>query len=208
MYLQQPMAFSAAPTRFLPGLLALFANTGVLYLFAVGLGVAPSPINPTKPFEYSDVPQKQNPVTTTGPHEPTDTINIDRRLPLIPVDEPELIVEANNPTNIPTTTITGGVVEPTAPALPLVQPRLTRHVEPTYPLVSRANDEEGTVQLQIYVGPNGGVLDARIERTSGFRRLDEAALKTVRAWRFTPAMRGTQAVATWVSVPVTFELHR
>jgi protein TonB len=37
-------------------------------------------------------------------------------------------------------------------------------------------------------------------------RLDEAALVTVKKWRFVPARRGGEAVSAWVVVPIAFSL--
>jgi protein TonB len=69
-------------------------------------------------------------------------------------------------------------------------------------------EEEGTVLLRVTIGTNGRVEAVEIEESSGFPRLDQAALKAIRAWRFAPATRGGQAVASWVTVPVTFQLRR
>ena len=40
------------------------------------------------------------------------------------------------------------------------------------------------------------------------QRLDEAAQKTVRNWRFIPAKRGDTAVQSFVLVPIIFKLEQ
>src|SRR5262245_3023537 len=56
---------------------------------------------------------------------------------------------------------------------------------PEYPASSVRKAEEGTVQLLLYVLPNGRVGDAKVSRSSGFRSLDEAATREAkRSWRF------------------------
>ena len=41
-----------------------------------------------------------------------------------------------------------------------------------------------------------------------FAHLDEAALETVKKWKFTPARQGNVPVAAWVLVPIAFRLER
>jgi len=45
-----------------------------------------------------------------------------------------------------------------------------------------------------------------LKSTSGSERLDQAALDAVRQWRFVPAKRGSEAIAAWVVVPISFSL--
>jgi protein TonB len=77
---------------------------------------------------------------------------------------------------------------------------------PAYPALSRRLGEEGRVLLRVYVDPDG--LPARVElrTSSGFPRLDDVALETVRRWRFVPARQGENPVAAWVLVPIAFSL--
>ena len=49
----------------------------------------------------------------------------------------------------------------------------------------------------------------RVEQSSGFARLDEAAVEVVqKRWRFVPAQEDGRAVAAWVLVPMIFELKK
>jgi len=77
---------------------------------------------------------------------------------------------------------------------------------PSYPYLSRKAREEGVVTLRVLVSADGRAKQLSIEGSSGFERLDEEALKTVRRWRFLPARRAGEAVEAWVLVPVTFAL--
>jgi protein TonB len=85
--------------------------------------------------------------------------------------------------------------------------RVLSSPEPMYPLVSRARDEAGTVFVKVMISPYGIASDAQVAKSSGYPRLDEAAIKAVKGWRFAPAKRGSQAIATWVTVPVKFVLN-
>ena len=79
---------------------------------------------------------------------------------------------------------------------------------PEYPRSSLRRREEGTVLVVLEIGADGRVLAARLEESSGFPRLDEAALRGLRAWRFRPATKGGVAVACSHLQRVTFCLAR
>ena len=79
---------------------------------------------------------------------------------------------------------------------------------PRYPIESRRQHEEGTVRLRVLISAQGLVEDVKVAKSSGFDRLDDAALDAVRKWRFRP---GTQAgtpveAAGFLSIP--FKLTR
>jgi protein TonB len=44
-------------------------------------------------------------------------------------------------------------------------------------------------------------------RSSGYPKLDEAALRVAHTWRFIPGTRDGSAVAMWKQVPITFRLQ-
>jgi TonB family protein len=48
-------------------------------------------------------------------------------------------------------------------------------------------EEEGTVTLKFLIGVDGKVIQADIEKTSGFTRLDEAARNALSKCQFRPA---------------------
>jgi protein TonB len=54
------------------------------------------------------------------------------------------------------------------------------------------------------VTPQGLPESVVVNQSSGFSRLDEAALAAVRQWRFVPARSGTEAIADSVTVPIIF----
>ncbi len=77
---------------------------------------------------------------------------------------------------------------------------------PVYPRRSRMLEEEGIVKLQVHVSAEGNALAVQLFKSSGFSRLDDAALNAVKSWRFVPAKRGDQSIEGWVIVPVSFKL--
>ncbi|AOF83765.1 hypothetical protein BSY238_3332 [Methyloversatilis sp. RAC08] len=101
---------------------------------------------------------------------------------------------------------------PVAAPPPLEPPRFDAaylsNPKPAYPMLSRRAGEEGRVMLRVMVEANGMPSKVDIEKSSGFPRLDEAALDAVRKWKFVPARRGNEAVAESVMVPLSFSLPR
>jgi protein TonB len=78
---------------------------------------------------------------------------------------------------------------------------------PVYPAVARRRHWEGLVLLKAFVTAQGHCGQISVNRSSGHEALDEAALDAVRKWRFVPAKRGEVAQASWVTVPIEFELR-
>jgi protein TonB len=78
--------------------------------------------------------------------------------------------------------------------------------EPDYPSLSKRLGEEGRVLLRVLVNVEGRPDQVELRQSSGHARLDQAALDTVRRWRFSPARKGSDLIAAWVLVPLSFQL--
>ena len=75
-----------------------------------------------------------------------------------------------------------------------------------YPPMARRDEIQGTVRLLIHVDRNGAVRD--VELQTGVRAdLDSAAMAGARTLRFTPGRDGQVPVATWVTLPVRYQLE-
>lgn len=79
-------------------------------------------------------------------------------------------------------------------------------VHPTYPRVSQRHGEEGTVSLSIQVHSNGQAGEVSVLQSSGYRRLDDAAIKAVRATTFTPARHLERNIDSTIELSFTFQL--
>lgn len=86
-------------------------------------------------------------------------------------------------------------------------PRYESNPLPKYPYLARQRHWEGRVWLLATVSGEGRVLDLEVSSSSGYGLLDKSAMKTVRRWRFVPAMRGGVPVASQVRIPVEFRLQ-
>ena len=87
---------------------------------------------------------------------------------------------------------------------------LAGNAAPSYPAQALRSGAEGSVLARLQVGADGKVNDVSIVRRDGVRdrNLDRAVIDATRQWRFEPAMRDGQAVASVVQVPVDFRTRR
>ncbi len=93
--------------------------------------------------------------------------------------------------------ITGAAVDPHHPL-----------TQPPYPMTAIRNNEEGSVALEVLVGVDGRVHDARIARSSGSDRLDKAAIAEARSrWQLRPATRDGVPFEQWLTLRVVFRLE-
>lgn len=72
--------------------------------------------------------------------------------------------------------------------------RLLEGRPPRYPMESRRKKEQGTVVVRLLIGTDGRVQQISIAQSSGFDRLDQAALQAIRTWRWQPTIRDGQPV--------------
>ena len=85
--------------------------------------------------------------------------------------------------------------------------RYARIAKPKYPRHARKMGWEGTTLLRVLVNQKGKTQLIEISHSSGFATLDKAAMKAVKRWRFHPARSGTEAVESWVKIPIVFNLE-
>jgi protein TonB len=99
---------------------------------------------------------------------------------------------------------------PAAPArieLPSSDAAYLNNPKPSYPALSRRLGEQGKVVVRVLIGVDGTAQQAEIRASSGYERLDQAALATVRSWRYVPGKRGGVPEAMWFNVPINFVLE-
>jgi protein TonB len=96
-------------------------------------------------------------------------------------------------------------VAPAAPVrtAPIVKGSNCR--EPEFPPASERLGEYGSVIVALLVGVDGKVIDSRVEQSSGFPRLDQAALKGLTRCRFTPGTVDGVPESSWHLMRYTFE---
>ncbi len=78
--------------------------------------------------------------------------------------------------------------------------------KPVYPRLAIKQGIEGDVALNVRVSESGHVAQVSIISPSGSTLLDNAAVESVRTWRFTPAYRDGRPSETVTTVPIQFRL--
>ncbi len=152
---------------------------------------------------------KPQPVTKPQPVRQTPSLQRPQPLPVIEA------TQSNQPApNSPIATPLES--KPAPPAVPAPEPisqarfdaDYLKNPAPTYPPLSRRMGEEGKVVLRVSVSAQGTAESVEIKTSSGSQRLDAAAQKTVRVWKFIPAKRADIAIQSFVLVPIIFKLEQ
>ncbi|QEL57074.1 energy transducer TonB [Chromobacterium paludis] len=165
----------------------------------------PTPAAPAKPrqTEAKPTPIKTAPPT---PRLQTSQTPIDTPAPAQAISapaQPAASLAADAPKTNDKPAATG---KPQAITEPLARGGYLNNPAPTYPSESQEDGEAGTVRLRVHVSAQGLPLDVSVQQSSGFFRLDRAALAAVKRWRFIPAKRGDESIAYTFIVPVEFSL--
>src|SRR5579875_3547211 len=78
---------------------------------------------------------------------------------------------------------------------------------PKYPIEALRQGHQGEVILDVTIDASGNVLDVKVEKSSGYRELDRAAVEAARKWRFNPGLKNGKPVGGVVRIPVNFSLQ-
>ncbi|MCU0760641.1 MAG: energy transducer TonB [Steroidobacteraceae bacterium] len=196
------------------GLVLVVAAHGALaWLLVNGLGLRIALPTVAEPLQARMI---DDPEARVAPPPPPAAPAVPRRQEVTPPppDIPTIVEEAPTAPSVPTATggsdtVPGGeaIAAPRREAVSVD----ARHplTQPPYPAASVRFGEEGTVTLELRVGRDGRVLDARVLRSSGYPRLDAAAIAESRhTWRLRPAREDGRAVEASYTVRVSFRLDR
>ena len=75
-----------------------------------------------------------------------------------------------------------------------------------YPKAALMNEEQGTVSMMFLVSADGRVLESKLDKSSGFKSLDKAALNAVSACKFKPGSKDGKPDSTWTKVEYNWSL--
>ena len=174
-------------------------------------GLEPEPVPEPEPPPILQQEEAPVELPEPPPQEP-EPEPIPEPLPPLPEPVPETVSEPDPPAT-PTPEPTPTLPEPDVAAAPDnsdgvadVPPAPRRPIKPEYPLQARQEQWEGDVTCAVHISPHGRVLEADIVQGSGHEVLDAAALKAVRAARFSPALRRGRPVELRVRLTVSFRL--
>jgi len=107
----------------------------------------------------------------------------------------------NSDTNKIQNTLSSGVELPSSKAEYLNNPK------PRYPTASLRLEEQGRVVIHVFIGKDGVPQKIEIGTSSGYTRLDRAALEAIKEWRFVPGTRAGLPEAMWLDVPLVFKIN-
>ena len=111
------------------------------------------------------------------------------------------------PISAPVAAATAGPPSPPVVQMPSSDADYLQNPKPAYPAISRRLNEQGRTTIRVLIGADGLPQRAEIGKSSGFSRLDDAALATVMRWRYVPGKRGGVAEAMWFNVPINWVLE-
>ena len=75
-----------------------------------------------------------------------------------------------------------------------------------YPKASLMNEEQGTTSMSFLVNADGSVADSKLDKSSGFKGLDKAAMKGLTACKFKPGTKDGAPAQTWTKVDYAWKL--
>jgi len=93
-----------------------------------------------------------------------------------------------------------------APSI-LNRDEVQRVLQQEYPPLLRDAGIGGTVKVNFFIDETGKVIKRLIDKSSGHKDLDDAALKVAAVMRFSPALNRDKKVPVWVAFPITFVVH-
>jgi protein TonB len=126
------------------------------------------------------------------------------------VPPPEVNVATPPATSSAPTAITVAKPPPGASGPVEVAPKidLAHSSQPPYPQQSRALGEQGSVILKVLVDVEGRVLDSQLVQSSGFPRLDQAALAGMKTnYRFMPGTVDGKPQQMWYTLKFNWKLE-
>lgn len=193
--------------------LVIALHVGLVFVLLMGLGHQEIEV-PQKPL-ITEIIEEPKPVPQhLDMPPPTPTLT-----PRVFVPLPEVAVKAPPPTPKAITAVTTArtaipvtqvvaktntqVVTRTAPVIDAAH----SCPEPEYPAISRRLEESGTVVLRFLIGLDGRVVSGQVNRSSGYPRLDKAALQALSSCRFKPGTVAGQPVQSWAILKYIWKLQ-
>ena len=204
----------------LSGLVMVLVLHGVLLYAAMSYKLIPPPQEAVTLFvNLINPPKKVEPPPEPPKLPPKKVILVKPQPFLQPKPEPVLVsnapvVAVNEPVAPPPPVVPVPLVPDEPPAKPAtvtlsseLSVSCPQRAMPNYPAASRRLNEQGLVVLRVELDETGHITAARVEVSSGYRRLDEAGLAIVKTWHCNAATREGKAVRALALQPFDFILE-
>jgi protein TonB len=188
----------------------------VLVIYALVSGLARKVVEVvSQPVEARIIAEVSVPVAPEQPASPP---------PVKPLTPPPLapLPEIQVPQPLPQNAITAPAEVNPAPPAPTIQAvevslrtpvRIPAVVDarvcekPSYPRRALENNEQGTVVLAFLIGIDGNVVDSRIEKSSGHKQLDQAAVAGLSLCKFRPGTVDGKPEESWTKIQYVWKLE-
>jgi protein TonB len=184
----------------------------VLLIWGLKSGFAMKVMEAMTPPIVADIIEENKKDETPPPPPPP-------KMDLPPVEVPPPVVDITIPQEATTTALSNVTDKPLPPAPPPVRVEAVNRVsaglrkgaqqpdsEEYYPPSSKRLQEQGSAVVKSCLDDKAKLTDAAIQESSGFPKLDEAAVKYAKALRYAPATENGKPVAGCFSFRVRFQL--
>ena len=199
----------------------------VLIVYALITGLASKVVEVVRqPVEAKIIEEVKPPVLKEAPPPlPKPKLAAPPPPPFIP--PPEMRVQTPPPqntiTNVTTVKPETPVVPPPQPAAPVPPPQSVANAapvrtpavvdagnceKPKYPRKSERLEEQGSVVLQFLIGVDGRVVESKVEKSSGYRDLDNAARNALSLCRFKPATLDGKPEQSWTRMEYVWKIEQ
>jgi protein TonB len=206
------------PTKHLLGITVVFL-LHLLLVYALVTGLARKVVEVIKkPIETKIVEEAKPPPPPEAPPPPPPKMSTPPP-PFIPPPEVQITVTPPPAATISATTNTPpppvAAIVPQPPPTPAHVPvRVAPVIDaahncptPEYPAASARAEETGTVRLRFLIGVDGRAMKSEVERSSGHRRLDEAARTALGSCQFKVGTVDGKPEPSWAPIEYTWRLQ-
>lgn len=166
---------------------------------------------PPEPAKPAPPPPPVQPKTPTPPPaQPSPALPSTAPTPLAQAPSAAPAITVAPAQSVPVPVAPAPAPAPAAPARPAVVIASSR-VEsscaaPRYPAASERLREEGVVTLRFLISENGQVISGQVDKSSGYKRLDDAALAALSLCKFKPATVDGKPRQDWSALRYRWEL--
>ncbi|MGF6664966.1 protein TonB [Paraburkholderia atlantica] len=169
--------------------------------------IAPPPPQPTPPVHTKPNVQPKPAPTPKPTPTPTPLPQADAPSPT-PVAAPDPTPPAPTAPATPPAAAAPAIGKPT---MEVSAPKNVSHVEcnigqPDYPTLSKRRHETGTASVRFVIGLSGKLENIELAKSSGFSRLDDAAVAAVHASACKPYLENGQPIRAAFTQPFNFGL--
>jgi protein TonB len=183
----------------------------VLLVYALVHGLARKIVEVVRaPLETKIIEEVRRPPPEQPPPTPPPPKLATPPPPFIPPPEVQIQVPVQLPPTITAVVATPPPVPIPPPAVPVPAvigtPARANCDTPPYPAAARRAGETGVARLNLLINTDGRILESKLVRSSGSKRLDEAAREGLSGCKPKPAIVDGKPERSWVIVDFRFSL--